>query len=96
VRVQFPSSPLTIKYFNNGVIFRVEVLKPRTRSKSWGDVDPATGKTTGSYGNEIGIEEKDSKITKENGYINIVTLPAGCSPGAYIEMRQKQIKNEIT
>ena len=77
-----------------GVKFKVEVLKPRKRSKSWGDIDPATGNVTGAYGNEIGIDEKNSKITEENGYTNIVILPEGVSPGAYIEMRQKQIENE--
>lgn len=77
-----------------GVKFKVEVLKPRKRSKSWGDVDPATGKTTGSYGSEIGIDEEDSEITEKNGYTNIVTLPVGVSPMAYIEMRQKEIENE--
>ena len=76
------------------VKFKVEVLKPRNRSKSWGDVNPATGKVEGSYGSEIGIDEKDSQITEENGYKNIVILPAGVSPMAYIEMRQKQINKE--
>ena len=76
------------------VKFKVEVLKPRVRSKTWGDVDPATGTVTGSYGEEIGIEEKDSEITEENGYTNIVTLPAGMSPMAYIEMREKQLREK--
>jgi len=76
------------------VKFRVEVLKPRQRSKTWGDVDPASGNVTGSYGNEIGIDEKNSQITKENGYTNIVVLPAGVSPQAYIDMRNKQIKSK--
>ena len=92
--VQDPPVPLIIKNTYHGIKFKVEVLKPRKRSKSWGDVDPATGKVNGSYGNEIGIDEKDSEITEENGYTNIITLPAGVSPMAYIEMRQRQIKNE--
>ena len=76
------------------VKFKVEVLKPRQRSESWGDINPATGKVEGSYGEEIGIDEKDSQITEANGYTNIITLPAGMSPMAYIAMRQKQIKEE--
>lgn len=75
-----------------GVKFKVEVLKPRNRTKQWGDVNPATGQVEGSYGEEIGIDEKDSQITEENGYTNIVILPPGMSPGAYIEMREKQIR----
>ena len=77
-----------------GVKFKVEVIKPRNRGKGWGDVNPATGKVEGNYGSEIGIDEKDSQITEANGYKNIVTLPAGVSPMAYIEMRQKQIADE--
>lgn len=41
---------------------------------SWGDFDPATKKFTGSYGDKYtgSINEKDSVITKENGFVNIV------------------------
>ena len=92
--VRVSSGPLKIKQHNHGVKFKVEVLKPRKRSKTWGDVDPATGNVTGAYGNEIGIDEKDSEITEANGYTNIVTLPPGMSPMAYILMREKQIENE--
>ena len=74
--------------------FKVEVIEPRQRTKDWGDIDPATGKTTGSYGSKIGIDAKDSEITEENGFKNIVTLKPGVSPMAYIEMREKQIKEE--
>ena len=77
-----------------GVKFKVEVIEPRNRTKEWGDVDPATGKVTGSYGESIGIQAEDSKITEANGYTNIVTLPKGCSPMAYIAMREKQIEME--
>lgn len=76
------------------VRFRVEVMKPRVRSKTWGDVNPATGNVEGSYGSCIGIEESESQITEANGYTNIVTLPPGVSPGAYIEMREKQLKSK--
>lgn len=76
------------------VKFKVEVIEPRNRTKQWGDVDPATRKVTGAYGESIGIQEEDSQITEENGYKNIVTLPKGCSPMAYIQMREKQIAEE--
>ena len=80
------------------VKFTVEIIDNTLGKgrKTWGDVDPATGKVTGSYGNKYvaGIHENDSKITEENGYTNIITLPKGCSPGAYIAMRRKQIARE--
>jgi len=61
--------------------------------KVWGDINPATGKIEGDYGskNRGSIHERDSKITEEKGYTNIVTLPKGMSLMAYIEMRQKEI-----
>jgi len=54
---------------------------------NWGDVDPVTKKLTGDYGKKHrgSIDEADSIITKENGFKNIVTLPAGESPQSYID-----------
>ena len=48
----------------------------------WGDVNPATGKIEGSYGqkNKGGSKEKESKITNENGFINIFYAGVGTSP----------------
>ena len=59
----------------------------------WGDLNPATGKIEGHYGEkyEGAIEEKDSIITKENGYEEIFYLEPGISPDSYIE---QLIKNE--
>lgn len=39
----------------------------------WGDVDPATSKVTGDYGRKYtgSIEEKDSLIKEEYGFVNI-------------------------
>lgn len=53
----------------------------------WGDINPATGKVEGKYGDKnLGsIHEDESIITEENGFKNIVTLPAGVSPLGYIE-----------
>ncbi len=55
----------------------------------WGSIDPATGqlmhkKGDGKY--RGGISEKESLITPENGFKNIVTLDIGVSPLAYIDM----------
>tara|TARA_R110000796_G_scaffold27712_9_gene76241 strand:+ start:4827 stop:5093 length:267 start_codon:yes stop_codon:yes gene_type:complete len=80
------------------VKFKVEVIDNSLGKgrKSWGDIDPASGKVTGSYGDKhsAGIHERDSEITEANGYTNIVTLPKGCSPNAYISMRMKEIEKE--
>lgn len=53
---------------------------------SWGDIDPATKKLTGSYGKiyKGSIDLDESIITEENGFKNIVVLGAGESPSDYI------------
>lgn len=80
------------------VKFTVEVIDNTMGKgrKRWGDVNPATGKVEGDYGSKHtgAIHENDSIITEANGYTNIVTLPMGCSPDAYISMRMKQIERE--
>lgn len=78
----------------SGRTFYIEPITPRSRqNKSWGDVDPATKKVTGSYGDKHkgSVEERESIITEENGFKNIVTLPAGTSPEGYIK---QLLKNE--
>lgn len=77
-----------------GVKFRVEVIKPRVRPRAWGDINPATKNVSFVAGESIGIDEKDSQITEENGFKNIVTLPPGMSPMAYIEMREKELSKQ--
>ena len=54
---------------------------------NWGDFDPVTKKFTGNYGEKHrgSIDEKESIITKENGFKNIVDLGPGISPESYIE-----------
>ncbi len=53
----------------------------------WGDLNPATGKVEGSYGQKYkgSIPEKDSLITEENGFKNIQFLQPGVSPIRYID-----------
>ena len=53
---------------------------------SWGDIDPATKKLTGSYGKKHkgSIDLDESIITEENGFKNIVVLEVGESPSDYI------------
>ena len=56
------------------------------KTQKWGDVNPATKKVEGNYGNKhIGaIHEDDSIITEENGFKDIVVLEPGISPIDYI------------
>lgn len=60
-------------------------------ASGWGDVDPATKKHTGSYGDKYTgcINEKDSLLTKENGFINIEVLEEGVSPLSEIYKRDR-------
>ena len=68
----------------------VEVIG-NAHAADWGDLDPATKKMTGSYGEryEGCVPEKDSLITEENGFEKITTLPPGVSPFDEIEKRDK-------
>jgi hypothetical protein len=70
------------------VIEPIETTKPR----SWGDVDPATKELTGHYNGKTkgAVKPSDSKITEENGYKNIVILPAGVSPAEYIKSKEQK------
>lgn len=54
----------------------------------WGDVNPATKKVEGEYGDKYrgSIAKEDSLITEENGFINIRTLEPGTSPLHAIEV----------
>lgn len=58
----------------------------------WGDINPATKVIEGNYGDKYrgSIDEKDSIITEENGYKNIVTLGEGESPDSYINKLLKK------
>lgn len=53
---------------------------------NWGDIDPATKKTTGTYGKKYkgSVSEKESLITEENGFKNIQFVERG-SPYGVIE-----------
>ena len=75
-----------IKDQKSGKVFCVEPIINGNRT-DWGDLNPATGKIEGHYGEKhIGaIQEKDSIITKENGYDDIIYLKPGVSPDSYIE-----------
>ena len=68
---------------NTGKYVIVEPIDDKkNRSRQWGDIDPATKTVNGNYGNKYkgAVEEKDSIITKENGFEKIKTTKVGESP----------------
>lgn len=58
-----------------GKTYFIEPIIPskKYKGKTWGDIDPASGKVTGTYGEKYtgAITEEDSIITEENGFTNI-------------------------
>lgn len=63
----------------------------------WGDLDPATKKMTGNYGEryEGCVSEKDSLITKENGFEKIELLGPGVSPMSEIDRRDREYQKQM-
>lgn len=74
--------------------YYVEPLDNGTHTE-WGDINPATKKLEGDYGDKYkgSVKESESLITEENGFENIVTLEPGYSPLDYIEKIDKQYEN---
>ncbi|MCW3124558.1 MAG: hypothetical protein JWO03_216 [Bacteroidetes bacterium] len=78
-----------VKSAKTGRTYCVEPIMPRQADvmTHWGDVNPATKKVEGDYGDKYtgAIRPEDSIITKENGYDDIHFLDKGVSPLSYIE-----------
>ena len=76
--------------YRTGKTYYIEVIGGA--HVQWGDLNPSTGKLEGSYGSKYrgSIDVKESLITEENGFDNIVELPVGVSPYAEIERRDSQ------
>lgn len=72
-----------------GITYYVEPIHKGKPDKLWGDVDPASKKLTGDYGNTRrgAIKASESLITEENGFVNIITYTG--SPLAEIDRRDK-------
>lgn len=65
----------------------------KTDWTSWGSIDPATGKLMNKPGFRKyagAVQEKDSLVTKENGFSKIHDLEPGMSPLAYIDELDKK------
>ena len=57
-----------------GKKYFVEYIQPRGFKTTWGDVNPATKKVEGSYGDKFtgSVSSEESVITVENGFEDIV------------------------
>lgn len=85
-----------VKSLKTGKEYFVECIGTE-HSSGWGDVDPATKKHTGSYGQKYTgcINEKESLITKENGFKNIQLLGEGVSPMSEIYKRDLEYEQAM-
>lgn len=77
-----------------GITYYVEPIDQGKPDKLWGDVDPATKKLTGDYGNirRGAVKPSESLITEANGFVNIDTFKG--SPLAEIDRRDKIYENK--
>ncbi len=68
-----------------------------THPADWGDLDPVTKKMSGYYGEryEGCVSEKDSLITKENGFEKIELLDPGVSPLSEIDRRDREYQKQM-
>ncbi len=83
-------------YPETGKKYFVEYIEPRNMANvSWGDVNPATKKVEGSYGDKYkgAIKAEESVITKENGFNEIVEGASG-SPYNTIDIMHNKWKKE--
>jgi hypothetical protein len=79
-----------VRFIETGKEYYIEYIEPRNFKTEWGDVDPATKKTTGSYGskNKGAIKDSESLITKENGF-NEIIYGSGSPYHTIVEMHNK-------
>lgn len=72
-------------------------VEPIGGHSDWGDINPATKKVEGDYGEKYkgSVSEKESLITPENGFKIIEVLEAGVSPISIIEERDKEYARKM-
>ncbi len=83
-----------VRSLKTGRLYFVEPIE-KERPPDWGDVDPVTKKTTGSYGAKYrgAVSESDSMITELNGFTNIAMVSG--SPFSEIEKRDEAYFNQM-
>lgn len=76
-----------VKSLKTGKVYCVEPIDDTPDRQIWGDLDPASKKLTGKYGKKHkgSIKSKDSIITEENGFKNIIDLKPGQNPLDFID-----------
>ena len=79
-----------------GVTYFVEPIDPGKPTILWGDMDPATKKMTGDYGNKRrgAVLAEQSLITTENGFQNIALVKG--SPLGEIDRRDRLYEENRT
>lgn len=85
-----------VKSIVTGKTYFVEPIG-NPRAEDWGDLDPATKKMTGSYGEKYEgcVTEDESLITESNGFDKIEILGVGVSPMSAIEARDKEYERQM-
>ncbi len=81
-----------ILHMPNGKKYYIEPIDNKNHHALFGDINPATNKVEGSYGEKFrgSVNELESLISESNGFSHIFTLPPGVSPIDYIEQLNKQ------
>ncbi len=89
------SGRFIVKSQVTGVIYFIEPIDNGKPEKLWGDLDPATKKLTGDYGNKLkgAVKEKESLITTQNGFKNISIFKG--SPLGEIDRRDNLYQQRI-
>lgn len=85
-----------VKSLKTGRTYYVEPIDNSGHPSGWGDLDPVTKKFSSEYGCKYtgSITEKESLITKENGFVNIKMLGEGVSPLSYIDEIDRKYEAE--
>lgn len=81
-----------ITSLKTGKKYFIEPIDPENKI-SFGDINPATKKVEGSYGDKYkgSVKESESLITEDNNFTNIQYCGVGVSPYAYIEQLEKNV-----
>lgn len=86
-----------VKSLKTGKSYYVEPIDNSGHPSGWGDLDPVTKKFSSEYGKKYtgSVTDKESLITKENGFKNIVMLKEGESPLSYIDRVDKEYEMQM-
>ncbi len=89
------SGRFIVTSYRTGKTYFIEPIGP-DRAADWGSYNPSTGNIENKKGfdkHRGAIDEKDSLITKENGFLDIRYSGVGGSPFSVIEKMDAQYPN---